>query len=261
LYGVPSWTELLNYYLWLQAHVDEQLGQIVTALRAHPSVFANTVVIYVSDHGELGGSHGMRGKGPWMYEEQNHIPCIISDFTGRFMPPDQAGAAHGGYASSIDLVPSMLELAGVPANAYPYLPGTSLIPALTNPDLRGQPYLLASEDYYTVPNAPCHVLHYHDAHWKISLYNNWLQGTDEPDPHGEEAELYDLTTPNGRIELDNVAGTAPQFHQLRANLMDVYRTGVLAAPLPGELGAAQQRARSAYLAAHRSAREIVLDNG
>lgn len=248
--GVDSWCELQNYYLWLEAHVDEQLGRITHALRARTAVLANTVVIYVSDHGELAGSHGMKGKGCTMYEEQNHIPCTIADYSGQFMPPAQAGTKRRGFASSIDLVPSMLEFAGVSPDDFPHLAGNSVAPALADTGFTGVPYLLATADSFLMPSAPSRVLHYHDSRWKIGLYNNWLDGTDEPDPAGEEGELYDLDTRGGRVEIDNVAATQPEFAQLRDNLMNHYRTEVLAAALPPPLNDVQQRARATYLDFH-----------
>ena len=38
----------------------------------------NTIVIYTADHGELGGAHGMSGKGATAYREQQNVPFIIS---------------------------------------------------------------------------------------------------------------------------------------------------------------------------------------
>jgi arylsulfatase A-like enzyme len=248
--GTRSWTELLNYYLFLEASVDAQVARIIAALDARPQVRANTAVIYASDHGENVGSHGLQEKMSAAYEEQNHIPCIFVDHTGRFMPPTQAGTTRAGFASSIDLMPSVLELAGVPTDDYPYLPGTSLVPSLASPDVPLAPFLLASTDFFLGPEAPSRALHYHDARWKITVYNDWIEGTTTPDPEREEAELYDLQASGGRLELQNVAGTAPEFPQLRDNLVDLYANAILAAPLPAPLDAVQAAARQHYLDTH-----------
>ena len=37
----------------------------------------NTIVVFTADHGELGGSHQMRGKGTNTYRQQNHLPLMI----------------------------------------------------------------------------------------------------------------------------------------------------------------------------------------
>ena len=52
-----------------------------------------------------------------------------------------------------------------------FLPGTSLVPALAASGIPGQPFVLASEDFYSVSDSPCRVIHYHDERWKISLYS------------------------------------------------------------------------------------------
>ncbi|WP_454175421.1 sulfatase-like hydrolase/transferase [Gordonia sputi] len=44
----------------------------------------NTIVVFTSDHGEMGGAHGLRGKGPFAYEECIHLPMHVRhpDVTG-----------------------------------------------------------------------------------------------------------------------------------------------------------------------------------
>ena len=255
-YGPHSWTELLNYYLWLEARVDAQMKRILDALNARPQVRSNTVVIFVPDHGENAGSHGLASKFCASYEEQNHIPCFFVDYTGRFMPPAQAGTTRGGFASSIDLMPSILELGGVSLADYPYLQGNSLVPSLANPDAPLAPFLFSTVDYYLQPEAPSRTLHYHDARWKITVYNEWIEGTTTPDPAREEGELNDLDTPGGRMELQNVADTAPEFQQLRDNLVDVLRTAYVEATLPAPLDAVQAAARQRYLELHAPGVEL-----
>ena len=52
------------------------------ALASRPAVMANTVVVFTSDHGEYGGSHGLRGKGAGVYEEGIRVPLIVTDYSG-----------------------------------------------------------------------------------------------------------------------------------------------------------------------------------
>ena len=51
--------------------------------RATRACIENTVVVFTSDHGEYGGSHGLRGKGAGVYEEAIRVPLIVTDFSGR----------------------------------------------------------------------------------------------------------------------------------------------------------------------------------
>ena len=42
------------------------------------SLWQNTVVIFTADHGEMAGDHGgLRGKGPFGYEGNSHVPLIV----------------------------------------------------------------------------------------------------------------------------------------------------------------------------------------
>jgi arylsulfatase A-like enzyme len=73
---VNDWVLFLNQYLWLQTFVDQQVGLVLDALSSSP--FANnTVIIFLSDHGEYGGSHGLHDKGDAAYDEALRVPCYV----------------------------------------------------------------------------------------------------------------------------------------------------------------------------------------
>jgi arylsulfatase A-like enzyme len=248
--GVDSWQELLNYYLWLEALVDVQIGRILDALEARPEILDNTIVIFSSDHGELAGSHGLKGKACTMYREQMNVPLIIADFSGRFVAPTTAGGTRSQLGGAIDLAPTLLEMAspGSVAEWFSHLSGITLVPALTDPLASGRPYLLATEDAYWGPmDAPWHVLGYWDERWKLALYHDWYQDTVLPDPASEQRELYDRDTTEGRLELANIEATAAVTDALRDELLLAHLPGQIRAPLPGPLQAVQQRARLRYL--------------
>ena len=63
----------------------------------------NTLVIFVSDHGEMLGDHGMREKNVF-YEESSHIPLVI-----RFPGSIKSNTRINGYVSLIDLFPTILD--------------------------------------------------------------------------------------------------------------------------------------------------------
>jgi arylsulfatase A-like enzyme len=82
--AVSSWVLLLNQYFFLQNLVDQQIGLVLNALSS--SAFANnTVVIFLSDHGEYGGSHGLHTKGFAVYDEGISVPFCIQ-FPGQTAP-------------------------------------------------------------------------------------------------------------------------------------------------------------------------------
>jgi arylsulfatase A-like enzyme len=70
--------------------------------------FSDAVVIVTSDHGEEFQEHGARGHGKTLFEESIWVPLIV-------LPP---GAGAPGdvdrLVSSVDIAPTVLELAGIP---------------------------------------------------------------------------------------------------------------------------------------------------
>ena len=113
---------------------DIAVGRIMAALQEQ-GFDRNTVVIFTSDNGSMGGAHRLVGK--WnMYEESIRVPLIIRD-------PRLPAALRGRrsqMALNIDLAPTMLALAGVPIPAT--MQGGDLQPVLRDPGAKGR------EDWY-----------------------------------------------------------------------------------------------------------------
>src|ERR1035438_2928582 len=75
---VEGWYAFLNYYFWMQQCVDSQIGLVLDALQGNPTFWANTVIILLSDHGDYGGSHWLKGKTGALYDEVINVPLYIS---------------------------------------------------------------------------------------------------------------------------------------------------------------------------------------
>ena len=102
----------MDTYLMLQSYVDAQIGKVLQTLASQPAVRANTVVLFTSDHGEYGGSHGMRGKGASAYEEAIHVPLSVRDFRPAHAAATAAtGVPRTQLSSSVDVVGLLLSLA------------------------------------------------------------------------------------------------------------------------------------------------------
>ena len=113
------WHRFTDYYYNCIRSVDAQLAGILGELE-RLGLADNTIVVYTSDHGEMGGAHGLRGKGPFAYEEAIHVPMSI-------VHPDVAGGQScRALTSHIDLVPSLLAMAGVDAARAGELAGRTL---------------------------------------------------------------------------------------------------------------------------------------
>jgi len=80
----------------------------------------DTIVVFTSDHGEMGGAHGLRGKGPFAYEQITHLPLHVVH------PDIQGGQETNALTGHIDLVPSLLRMAGVDAGKASELAGRAL---------------------------------------------------------------------------------------------------------------------------------------
>jgi arylsulfatase A-like enzyme len=93
-----------------------------------------TVVVLVSDHGFFLGEHGLTGKlHKLLHPELTHVPLILVDPQGR-----GAGRRSGYPASTHDIGPTLLSIAGVEAPAT--MDGTDLSPLLSGKALPHRPY-------------------------------------------------------------------------------------------------------------------------
>ncbi len=128
------WRRFNNYYINCIRNVDQQIDAVLKELDSL-GLAESTIVVFTSDHGEAAGSHGLRGKGPFTYAETNHLPFYIVH------PDVKGGQTCRALSGHIDLVPTLLSLAGVRPDqagdiAGRQLPGRDLSQALTNPGSR-----------------------------------------------------------------------------------------------------------------------------
>ena len=108
-------------YFGCNSFVDSEIGRVIDAV--HASAPDDTYIIFTSDHGDMLGAHGLRGKGPAMYEEITRMPLIVEQPGGV-----GAGTVNSTLVSHVDLLPTMLELAGL--DVPPILEGRSIVPLL-----------------------------------------------------------------------------------------------------------------------------------
>jgi arylsulfatase A-like enzyme len=102
----------LARYHWAIEQIDGQVGRVLAELDAL-GLADDTLVVFVSDHGELGGSHGLWMKGPFSYPETTAVPLVARWPGGDVV----GGRTDDGLASLTDLAPTLLTAAGVPVPA------------------------------------------------------------------------------------------------------------------------------------------------
>lgn len=184
--------------------IDAQVGRLVAAIEARGEL-DNTVIMYLADHGDMMGAHGLFTKGVTPYEEVYHVPLLIR-------VPGAERAICDRNVDHCGLAPTILELAG----AAP-LPGEQHFRALT--PLLEDP---ANPAWENVAFAEFHgqrfaftqrILWWDD--WKLVL-NAYA-----------DDELYDLATDPG--ELHNLS-LLPRFQSVKERLLrrlwqQVHETG------------------------------------
>ena len=101
------------------SHLDAAFGRLLSGLD-ELDLRDSTLIVFTSDHGEMAGAHGLFGKGV-MFEESLRVPLVVR------APGQQSGRRTDQIASTVDLMPTLLDYAGV-----------ELRPAAEGISLRGQ---------------------------------------------------------------------------------------------------------------------------
>ena len=104
--------------------VNGNLGRVLDALDAS-GADDRTVVIFTADHGDMCGSHGLRSKGPFIYDEIMRVPLYV-----RVPGLTRPGMRTDVLASHLDLARTVCALAGAEAAD---LSGHDLSPVLAEP--------------------------------------------------------------------------------------------------------------------------------
>lgn len=120
--------KLIHGYYACVSYTDAQIGKLLDALDKL-NLTDNTIVVLWGDHGWNLGEHTLWCKHS-CYETSMHIPLIVR------APGIAGGKRISGLTESIDIYPSLCELAGLDPPGH--LQGTSFVPLLTNPELTGK---------------------------------------------------------------------------------------------------------------------------
>ena len=99
-------------------YIDSELGRLIEYLKA-VDLYDNTMIVVTADHGEALGEWNEVGHNISVHYDQINIPLIVK-YPGR-----KESKRIGEVASQVDLLPTILEAAGIPAPQN--LPGLSLL--------------------------------------------------------------------------------------------------------------------------------------
>jgi arylsulfatase A-like enzyme len=155
---------------------DKWLGAFMERFRER-GLHENTAIVFLSDHGILLGDRGWTGKiAQELHPELIQVPCVMVHPDGR-----GAGETSSWFASTHDIAPTLLSLAGVPMPRG--MDGVDLAPLFDGEQPGERPF--AYGGYFN------HFFVRND-HWSYVADNR-----------GDNRELYDLTL--DPAELENVA--------------------------------------------------------
>lgn len=196
----PLKRQLIHGYYASTSFVDAQIGKVIAELN-RLGLAKNTIVVLWGDHGFHLGDLGIWTKHT-NYEQANRIPILLVA-PGVTRP----NSSTGQLAESVDLYPTLAELAGLPAPTGPQpIDGVSLVPVLKDPAAR-----VRDHAYHAYPRRKLgraiRTERYRFVEWK---------NPGEPEDTAEY-ELYDYEV--DPLETKNLATSHPQIvAELKAKL-------------------------------------------
>ena len=198
--GITDKDYVIAQYDGAIAYMDACIQSIFTALEGH-GIYDETLVVLNGDHGETLYDHECWFDHHGIYDNTLHVPLII-----RYPGKTPAGKRVSGFAQHKDLVPTLLELAGIETGIG--FDGKSLLPMT-----RGEVASHESEFYIT----ECTWMRKHG--WRTPQWK--LIVALEPDFHFKPpVELYNLV--EDPAENNNLAEGLPDVVAYLQARMDTY---------------------------------------
>jgi arylsulfatase A-like enzyme len=196
--GAISDEDMRKYYLANLACLDDNIGRVLDALD-RLKLAEDTLIIFFSDNG--GTQHGggsnrpLRGTKSTTFEGGIRVPFIM-----RWAGKIAAGKTYSYRISTLDILPTCLEAAGISAGPSPKLDGQSVLQSVRT----GAPSPTEHRPLFWL---------YRDR-WAVSA-GEWKL-VRSPDPGGPRARqiLYDGDSADGRAALFNLAKDTAEQHDL-----------------------------------------------
>lgn len=95
--------DMQDYYFNCIQDSDNNLMTLLTELD-NLHMLDNTIIVFTSDHGEMHGEHGLKGKGGFIYDSNIHVPMII------YHPDYEGGKSINTVTSHMDLAPTFVDM-------------------------------------------------------------------------------------------------------------------------------------------------------
>lgn len=172
--------------------VDQQIGKLIEYLKEN-DIYDNTLIVCMSDHGDMMGAHRMMMKSVESFEEIYHIPLLM-----KLPNQEKAGTQAKFYINTYEVAPTVLDLVGVRPLQGKYT-GVSMVPWL-NGEKVDQHYAFA-EFFGQRYSYTQRILWENDMKYVFNAFDN--------------DELYDLK--NDPYEMTNL-NNDPQYQKQKQDL-------------------------------------------
>ena len=182
-----EWPNIVQGYLASVSFVDHYIGEVLKALEASPYA-DNTIVVLWGDHGYHIGEKNRFAKHS-MWEETSRVPLMIR------APGGVSGQVTNTAVSLLDLYPTLLDLAGLPA--YEANEGNSLGPIVHGSAAGSDRIAITSYGYanHAVRSERYRYIRFVDGSEELYDHqldpNEWTNLANNPDYAGIKQQLAD----------------------------------------------------------------------
>ncbi|MFC5465653.1 sulfatase [Lederbergia graminis] len=164
-------------------HVDDHVGKILEALEEQ-GILDETIIVISADHGENQGELNIYGDHQTADHITSRIPCIVAG------PGIKEGHVDNDLHYQVDFGPTFVELVG--GKTSKRWDGQSFLPALTDGESAGRPYLVVSQQAWSCQRGVRFdnwmlIRTYHDG---FKDFPDWMLFDIENDPH-ETTNLFE----------------------------------------------------------------------
>ena len=137
------WRNFCNYYFNCLRDVDRHMMKLIHSLE-ETGQMDNTIIFMISDHGEMLGQQGSRGK-IVSWEESIRVPTLV------YHPDLKDKKLCNSVISNIDIVPTLLEFTGLSKSEL----------RDKHPELKGNSYaeLVENVNYDNIRDKEGHLIH------------------------------------------------------------------------------------------------------
>jgi arylsulfatase A-like enzyme len=167
------------------SYVDNCIGHILASLD-NLGLSENTMILFMSDHGDLMGDHGLLFKGPCPFDGVLHIPLIWK------VPGLTKPSVSDSLVSTIDIPKTILNLLQIRKRHHPPdMQGYNISPILKNPNASVRDSLLIENDE-EIGTLKSRLRHLVTKDYKLTIYEGLDSFGDLYDRKSDPLELKNL---------------------------------------------------------------------